>query len=218
MPQVTRTIRREADGLGALATGHPSGEVYIWRHRCAVRVLRPSRCTPPTRPRSDGNPWVTLTSCCGVRCLRCWTQPDESAAGAEETPAVGMHVHGATVWFLAAASQHGAVHVWKLLEDSGGRKRGGGACRAACDPGAGERRAGRLVSVWVPRRPQVASRSAVRAFDVAPGARGGLRIAVGTFDGSLWLCQLPSFPAVAAEVRRLRAHMHALPVAWHMSS
>eukprot|EP00892_Ulva_mutabilis_P002986 jgi/Ulvmu1/12689/UM094_0047.1 len=239
--EASRTIRREADSLGPLATGHPSGHVYIWRHRCAVRVLRPALCPPQARVRSDGNPWATLTGSGGVRCLRCWALPhgpNGAAATARSTSsdraetglkpgalpapdAPRLAESGADAWFLGSASDDGAVHIWNLPADSPstavttGEKtrdaeRDGRAAasrqgfQASALSGMHGRHARRVMSVWVPRRPHAAARSPVRAFDVAPspGGGGGLRVAVGTYDGTLWLCELPDFPTARSEGHR----------------
>lgn len=212
-----------------MATGHPSGHIYFWRHRRVVRVLQPTLCPPRANLPSDGNPWRIVGSSRGVRCIRCWNLP-QHADPADGTIGSTNSKPGsdAACWFMGVASHEGAVHIWELPEGSAmhssavGPRSDSGTQLCRTGPGrrqlqadseswrwtsaageygaAGVARARRVVSVWVPRLPRAASRSPVRAFDVA--AEGGkLLVAVGTYDGTLWACRLDTFPPTDTEVR-----------------
>lgn len=214
-----------------MATGHPSGHVYFWRHRRAVRVLQPSLCPPRANLPSDGNPWRIVGSSRGVRCIRCWKwKPPQRADSVDSTAdgANGTARADPACWSMGIASHEGAVHIWELPEDSfmhsesAGAKSGSGLQlrrtgqsrrqlradsrswrrgKATGENGAARAaRARRVASVWVPRLPRAVSRSPVRAFDVAAEG-GGLLVAVGTYDGTLWACRVDPFPPTDAEAR-----------------
>lgn len=252
--QVSRTFRQEVDvsGLGVLATGHPSGHVYFWRHRRAMGILQPSLCAPCISLHSDGNPWRIVSSSRGVRCIRCWHLPDEPGGSGHSScssaaPARASNGHSDPVsgmWFLGVASHEGAVHIWKVPahydlsgadkigSDSATRQRSARLQKAGMRMHARHAYAGcagvrRVASVWVPRLPRAAARSPVRAFDVAAAGRG-LRLAVGTYDGSLWACRLDEFPSADTSVRLVgygdpmsfwnRVRAHVLCSGWSLQS
>lgn len=99
-------VRKRELSHGMLATGHANGEVYLWRQRMVVGILRTYESDPAAAPSLAGNPSSLIESHAGVRCLRCWQHVPKAAAAGKGLGSGDAGKSGEGRWFLATGVQH----------------------------------------------------------------------------------------------------------------